>query len=592
MRYTDDIIEEVRSRNDIVDIISPYVKLTRRGSSYFGLCPFHNEKTGSFSVSPGKQMYYCFGCGAGGNVFTFLMQYENYTFQEALKVLAERAGVKLPEAEYSREAREEADRRSVLLEVNKQAARYYVQKLRSPAGAHALQYLHGRDLSDETILKFGLGYADKYSDDLYRFMKQQNYPDDILRDSGLFIYDERRGVSDKFWNRVMYPIMDANSRVIGFGGRVMGDGKPKYLNSPETKIFDKSRNLYGLHAARRSRRRNMIICEGYMDVIAMHQAGYTNAVASLGTALTSQQCSLLGRFTREVIVLYDMDDAGVRAALRAIPMLREAGLAAKVADLRPHKDPDEFIRTEGAEAFEQRLEKAENSFLFSVRMRERDFDLQDPQGKTDFLHDVAGRLADSPDEIERSSYAEAIARRYRIDRDLLTRQIGKQAMKGTAQIAPARPDTGPSRRTRRDSAAEKSQKLMLTWLTDLPELIPRLKAYLHPSDFVTPLYREAAELIWKQAETGKVSPAAVINHFPDSEVQTQVAELFNTEINLQSEKDRRKALTDVLIRLKQSSLKAETEAADPADLQALTDLMEKKKKLEKLQTEGLPADVL
>ena len=295
MRYSDDIIEEVRTRNDIVDVISGYVKLQRKGSSYFGLCPFHNEKSPSFSVSPGKQMYYCFGCGAGGNVYTFLMEYENYSFQEAVKVLAGRAGVKLPEIEYSKEAKELADRRALLLEINKQAAKYFYCKLRTPGGADAMAYLKRRGLSDETIRMFGLGYSDKYNNDLYQFLKKKGYSDELLKDSGLFNVDERHGMYDKFWNRVIYPIMDVNNRVIGFGGRVMGDAKPKYLNSPETKIFDKSRNLYGLNAARTSRRRNLIICEGYMDVISMHQAGFTNAVASLGTALTSQQAGLLKR---------------------------------------------------------------------------------------------------------------------------------------------------------------------------------------------------------------------------------------------------------------------------------------------------------
>ena len=318
MRYSDDLIEEVRMKNDIVDVISGYVKLTRKGSSYFGLCPFHNEKSPSFSVSPGKQMYYCFGCGAGGNVFTFLMEYENYTFVEALKFLAERAGIELPQIEYSKEAKEQADLKTRLLEINKQAAKFYYYQLHTSRGAQGLAYLKGRGLSDETIRKFGLGYSDRYGDLLYKYLKEKGYSDELLRQSGLFLADEVHGMQDKFWNRVIYPIMDVNSRVIGFGGRVMGDAKPKYLNSPETKIFDKSRNLYGLNAARSSRRKNLIICEGYMDVISMHQAGFTNAVASLGTALTSLQASLLKRYTDEVLIIYDSDEAGVRAALRAM----------------------------------------------------------------------------------------------------------------------------------------------------------------------------------------------------------------------------------------------------------------------------------
>ena len=326
MRYSDDLIEEVRMKNDIVDVISGYVKLTRKGSSYFGLCPFHNEKSPSFSVSPGKQMYYCFGCGAGGNVFTCLMEYENYTFVEALKFLAERAGIELPQIEYSKEAKEQADLKTRLLEINKQAAKFYYYQLHTSRGAQGLAYLKGRGLSDETIRKFGLGYSDRYGDLLYKYLKEKGYSDELLRQSGLFLADEVHGMQDKFWNRVIYPIMDVNSRVIGFGGRVMGDAKPKYLNSPETKIFDKSRNLYGLNAARSSRRKNLIICEGYMDVISMHQAGFTNAVASLGTALTSLQASLLKRYTDEVLIIYDSDEAGVRAALRAIPLLKGVGL--------------------------------------------------------------------------------------------------------------------------------------------------------------------------------------------------------------------------------------------------------------------------
>ena len=251
MYYSDDIIEEVRMKNDIVDVISGYVRLQKKGNSYFGLCPFHNEKSPSFSVSRQKQMYYCFGCGAGGNVFTFLMEYENFSFQEAVKALADRAGVALPEEEYTGEARRRADLKAALLEINKLAAKYYYTQLRQPQGSAGLKYLRDRQLSDDMLRAFGLGYSNKYSDDLYQYLKGKGYKDDILAKAGLISYDERQGVYDKFWNRVMFPIMDVNSRVIGFGGRVMGDAKPKYLNSPETAIFDKSRNLYGLNRARR-----------------------------------------------------------------------------------------------------------------------------------------------------------------------------------------------------------------------------------------------------------------------------------------------------------------------------------------------------
>lgn len=246
------------------------------------------------------------------------------------------------------------------------------------------EYLKNRALTDETIQKFGLGYSGQQTKELYQYLKHEGYSDALLKESGLFSMDERSGVYDKFWNRVMFPIMDANHRVIGFGGRVMGDAKPKYLNSPETKIFDKSRNLYGLNFARSSRKGNLIICEGYMDVISMHQAGFNNAVASLGTALTSLQAGLMKRYTDEVLVIYDSDEAGVKAALRAIPMLKGVGLTTRVVNLRPYKDPDEFIQHEGCEAFEKRLEEAENSVLYEIRMKERDFDLADPAGQIRF----------------------------------------------------------------------------------------------------------------------------------------------------------------------------------------------------------------
>ena len=590
MRYSDEIIEEVRDRTDIVDLISGYVKLQRKGSSYFGLCPFHNEKTGSFSVSPNKQMYYCFGCGAGGNAYTFLMQYENYSFQEAVQFLAEKAGIRLPEEDESREAKEKADKKAVLMQIQKKAAEYYVRKLVSPAGQKALEYLHGRGLDNKTIYRFGLGYADKYSNDLYRFLKEQGYADDRLMESGLFHHDEKHGFTDKFWNRVMFPIMDANSRVIGFGGRVMGDAKPKYLNSPETVIFDKGRNLYGLHEARRTKEKQLLICEGYMDVIAMHQAGFTNAVASLGTALTEQQCSLLSRFTREVLLLYDMDDAGIRAARRGIPLLRNAGLSARVVNLEPHKDPDEFIRNKGAEAFGERLKQAENGFLFLIRLEERDYNMNDPGDRSAFLHRVAEMLMGIPDEIERNSYLETCAVKYRTEPEMIRREIGKLSLRGSGKAMLDNPRSLQKRKAPgKANKADTGQKMMLTWLSGSAELIRRLGDLLRPEDFTNPLCREVADMLWKQAEQGEIRPAAVIDHFPDEEDQAEAASMFHTAIPLDKEEDQRLAFSDVYFRMKRESLNLRSAALDPADLPGFIQLAEEKKKLEKLQQEGLPS---
>ncbi len=583
MRYSDDLIEEVRMRNDIVDVISDYVKLQRKGSSYFGLCPFHNEKSPSFSVSPSKQIYYCFGCGAGGNVFRFLMEYENYTFVEALEALAQRAGIELPKLEYSKEAKEQADMKSLLLEINKEAAKYYYYQLRRKENIQGMSYLKGRALSDETINKFGLGYSDKFSNDLYRYLKSKNYSDEILRQSGLFNVDEKRGMYDKFWNRVIFPIMDVNHKVIGFGGRVMGDGKPKYLNSPETKIFDKSRNLYGLNLARTSRKKNLIICEGYMDVISMHQAGFNNAVASLGTALTSQQASLLKRYTDEVLIIYDSDEAGVKAALRAIPILKEAGLHTRVVDLRPHKDPDEFIKNMGNEAFQARLDGATNSFMFEIRSLESQFDMKDPQGKTSFFNEAAQKLLRIEDDIERNNYIEAVARAYQVSEQNLRKKVNQLAMRGAGIKEPTKAKSGIQKNQEKKNGFEMSQKLMLTWLTSYPRIFGEVAKYVAPEDFTNPLYHKVAKMLYEQYEKGELNPARLLNYFTDSEEQKEVAAVFNARIPLESDEERKAALMDIIYRLKEDSIAHRTSNLDPTDMQGLFALMQSKKELENLR---------
>ena len=585
MRYSDDIIEEVRMKNDIVDVISQYVKLTRKGSSYFGLCPFHNEKTPSFSVTPSKQMYYCFGCGAGGNVYNFIMEYENYSFGEALSHLADRAGVELPKIEYSREAKEKAEQRAALLEINKLAAQYFYYQLRRESGKTAHGYLLGRGLSEETIRKFGLGYSDKYSDDLYKYLKSKGYSDDLLRESGLFNVDERRGMYDKFWNRVIFPIMDVNNRVIGFGGRVMGDGKPKYLNSPETKIFDKSRNLYGLNVARTTRKNYLILCEGYMDVIAMHQAGFTNAVASLGTALTSGHASLVKRYTKEVLLLYDSDGAGVRAALRAIPILREAGVTSRVVSLKPWKDPDEFIKNEGAEAFEERLNQAMDSFMFRVHIAEQDFAMDAPQGQNQFFERCAEMLLELSDELERNLYIEAIVKeygRYGVGTEDIRKRVNTLAMKGTPAEKRIQPKSGTPENRKKESAADKAQKLMLTWLVNYPGIFEQVEKYISPSDFVVPLYKQVAEMLFEQHKEGETNPGKLLNAFTDSEEQREVASLFNATIHLENEGEQQRAFSDALLRIKEESLKEKNRTWDPSDMAGLQELIKAKKELEDL----------
>lgn len=585
--YSDDLVEEVRSRNNIVDVISQYVTLHKRGSNYVGLCPFHNEKTGSFTVSAGKQMYYCFGCGAGGNVITFLMNYENASFPEVLQELADRAGVELPAQEPSKEAKARADRRSLLLEVQKEAAKYYYALMRGPRGKQAYDYFAGRKLSDETMRKFGLGYSDKYSDDLYRYLKHKGYADELLRDSGLVSFDERRGGHDKFWNRAMFPIMDMRGRVIGFGGRVMGDGEPKYLNSPETPIFDKSRNLYALHLARATKKPQMLLCEGYMDVIALHQAGFDNAVASLGTAFTAGHAGLLKRYTKEVYLTFDSDGAGIRAALRAIPILKEAGLTAKVIHMEPYKDPDEFIKALGAEEFQKRIDDAENSFFFELRVLEQNYDMKDPESKTAFYNEVARRLLSFTQELERETYISAIAEHYHIGFEQLRRLVNTMGVRGYGN-QPAeqaeKPRSGMGHKNRTESGTKQAQKLLLTWLADRPALYETVKHEITPEDFTEPLYRQVAERLFAQYEQGSVNPAQIISGFLQDE-QSEVAGLFHARLpELNSQQEQEKALADVIARIRRDSLEAKKAQVDVTSLEDMQRFIDAAKANKRINT--------
>ena len=583
--YSDELIEEVRSRNDIVDVIGGYVRLKKKGSTYFGLCPFHNEKTGSFSVSPNKQMYYCFGCGAGGNVFTFLMQYENFTFGEAMQSLADRVGIELPKQEMTSAQRREADRRARLLEINKEAAKYFYMLLRSPRGQKAYQYFKKRELSDETMQKFGLGYSDQYSDDLYRYLRKKGYDDDILKDSGLITIDEVRGGHDKFWNRAMFPIMDVHNRVIGFGGRVMGDGEPKYLNSPETRIFDKSRNLYGLNIARTTRKNQLLLCEGYMDVIALHQAGFDNAVASLGTALTSGHANLLKRYTKEVYLTYDSDGAGVKAALRAIPILKEVGIVTKVINMRPYKDPDEFIKALGAEEYQKRLDEAENSFLFEIRIMQENYDMNDPESKTAFYNEIAQKLLGFSEELERNNYIEAVAEKYQIGFDNLRKLVNNLAVKGGIVREHTPLKSGINENKKKEDGMKQSQKLLLTWLIEDTRLFGAIKGLVTAEDFTEELYHRVATELFAQFEAdGSVNPAQIISRFPEADEQKEIAGLFNARIHeIENKNDREKALKETIIRIKQNSIDYRTRNNNPTNLAAMMKIVEDKRALEKLE---------
>jgi DNA primase len=588
MQFTPDKIEEIRSRNDIVDVIGQYVHLERKGSTYMGLCPFHNEKSPSFSVSQNKQMFHCFGCGAGGDVFTFLQKYNAMSFPEAVRELAERGGVELPHGGDIQQERKAMSRRQTLFDINREAARFYYFQLRSEIGQAGMDYFHKRELSDETLKKFGLGYAPVGRNPLVTYLRSKGYKDEMIIEAGLAAHDEKRGIHDSFWNRVMFPIQDINQRVIGFGGRVLGDGKPKYLNSNETPIFNKRRNLYGLQFAKNARAGNIILCEGYMDVIAMQQAGFMQAVASLGTAFTGEQAQLLKRFTDEVILSYDSDGAGTKAALRNMEILRDAGVRVKILNLEPYKDPDEFIKNEGKEAFAQRIRDAEIPFFYQIRIMLRDkvYDMNDPERKTEFYREVARRLCEFTEPLERENYTQAIASRLSIPVADLKSMIVSVAAEGIPVRRKENMETPVRKKADPKDSLMKPQRLLLTWLAEEPELYPVVAAYVSADDFVDDIYRKVAGKMFEGLAAGRFVPAQVMSLFPEMEDQEKVAEIFNTSfVGVNTKDEREKALHDLIYDICQAAYDKRTKEISLSDGSAFKNMIESKKKLEKLRAQ-------
>ncbi|MCR5747156.1 MAG: DNA primase [Lachnospiraceae bacterium] len=591
--YKEEIIEEIRQRNDIVDVIGSVVKLKKSGSNYFGLCPFHSEKTGSFSVNREKQIYHCFGCGVGGNVISFVMDYENYSFPEAVKYLADRAGMELPDIKESEEEKREHRFRENVLNCLKSAAIYYHKKLKSPEGRIGMEYFKKRGLTDETIRSFGLGFSGKGYDGAVKYLKSQGFSDKVIEAAGLCNISEKYGMTDRFFNRVMFPIMDINNKVIGFGGRVLGDGTPKYLNSPETVVFDKSRNMYGMNVARRSRKPYRIVCEGYMDVISMHQAGFTEAVASLGTAFTSGHANLLRRYTDDVRLTYDSDSAGQKAAMRAIPICRSAGLKTSIIHLDPYKDPDEFIKDLGNDEFQKRIDESQNSFFFELDYIKKEYNMSDPEGRTSFQSEVAAKLAGIDDELKRDNYISSVAARYSIKEDVLRRavaisqeRVGREGTDGITANLRGR-SFKESRNGKDDNkdhnmGIEKAERYLLTWMTDDRRIYEAVIPYLEVEDYTEGTVREFAKELYAGYARGDPAIAEIMTKFTEKDQASVVSEIINTRLEmLESESERSKALTDLVIKIKKAALERKKNADDGAD--PLKKAMDEKKALAKLK---------
>lgn len=577
--YEEHLVEEIRSANDIIEVIGQHIKLQKKGSSHFGLCPFHNEKTPSFSVSQDKQMYYCFGCGASGNVYTFVMEYENYSFVEAIKYLADRSHIALPEPEMSEEAKRAYNYKQKLYDANRDAARYYYGALQSDKGKKALEYLENRQLTEVIRKKFGLGYSYFFRDDLYNYLLGQGYTDKMLMDTGLISIDtgSQSGYKDRFFNRVMFPIFDIHNRVIGFGGRVLNDGQPKYLNSPETRLFDKSKNLYGLNIARNARKGHIIIVEGYMDVIALHQAGFNQTVASLGTAFTQGQGNLLKRYTDEVIIAYDSDTAGINATLRAIPILENAGLIVRAANLGDFKDPDEYIQSKGSLAFEDVISQATPAFIFEIAQMELKFNLNDPEQKTRFFSEIARRLVHMDNELKRETYLETIVLQYGIRKEVMASEMERLG-KDVGIVHESKRQSEPKKRDTGDVISEKS---LLGLIVSHKDIYEAIKDDIRPEMLVDETYQKLLGMILKAYEEGgSLEPARFINQFLESDEQSKVGRVFNHDVEVDNQLQLEKMLTDVIYYIKKQYIdKSARQVSNPTDLQKL---LEEKRALQNL----------
>lgn len=508
MAIPDRFLDELIARIDIVDLVSESVRLTKKGRNYWGLCPFHSEKTPSFSVSADKQIYKCFGCGKGGGAINFVMELDNLPFRDAVALLAKRAGLEVPDSGSSAGAKE---RREKLLTINKQAARTFHRWLYAPEGADGLAYLQRRGLSRRTLTSFGLGFAPNRWDALIQELGQQGYDKRDLLDAGLAVSNQDGRIYDRFRNRVMFPIIDIRGEVIGFGGRVMDDSTPKYLNSPDTPVYNKSRNVFALNIAKKSKAGRVILTEGYMDTISLHQAGFDSAVASLGTALTPEHAQLLSRYFPEAIIAYDGDGAGVSATQRAIPLLERAGMKVRVLRVTGAKDPDEFIKRFGRDAFLRLLDQSENQVDYRLEQIRKKYDLSDDSQKVGFLQEAAQLLSSLPSAVEREIYGRHAAETAGVSPEAVAQEVKKafqrrlrkeQKQQERRDLTPAIQLQPKSRGLRYENIRSARAEEGVLRLLLLDPSLHRELTQLRPEEFSSPLLGKAYALLLRRAEDG------------------------------------------------------------------------------------------
>lgn len=537
MRYSDELLEEIRSQNDIVDVISQYVVLKRSGRNYFGLCPFHNEKSPSFSVSPDKQIFHCFGCGVGGNVFHFISKVENVNFVESVQILAERAGINLP-ALGSYEDEKVAKLKAKVYDVNQFAAEFYHQNLYKPTSKPGQEYIKKRKLDNNTLKSFMIGFSGEF-DELYKALRKQGFEDEEILASGL-VNKSREGMYiDRYRHRIMFPIQDVRNRVIAFGGRVLDDSKPKYINSPENIVYSKGRNLFGLNVAKKNNpgiMKRLLIVEGYMDAISLFQRGITNVVASLGTALTDAQGRLLRKSTEQVILGYDADGAGQAAIIRGMEILRSMGCDIRVLQISGAKDPDEFVIKYGPDRFRKCMDDAISVVEYKVKNLKKDLNLENTSDKIKFLNAIAKILSEVDNSMEREVYVEKISKSYDISKEAIYAEINKRLYSNNSantKVLEARPNiVRPKQEEKIDEFSARREQMLIYLLINYPkESFTRIKNVVSLEDIKSEKNKNIISILYTKLTTNE-NVENILNWFEDNEVINYITGILAYDFEL------------------------------------------------------------
>ena len=534
-RYSDELIDEIRNRNDIVDVISQYVVLKRSGRNFFGLCPFHKEKSPSFSVSPDKQIFHCFGCGVGGNVFHFVSKIENLSFKETLEMLAEKSGVELPVLENDGDSKT-ALLKSKVYEINKIAAEFYHENLYKPTAKPAQEYVKKRRLDNNALKNFLIGYSGNFNE-LYTKLKASGFTEEEILASSLVNKTQDGKFIDRFRNRLMFPIQDVRGRVIAFGGRVLDDSKPKYINSPENIVYSKGRHLYGLNVAKKGELNKILIVEGYMDAVSLHQRGISYAVASLGTAMTEAQGRLLRKSSEQVIIGYDSDGAGQAATLRGLEILQNLGCDVRILQIEGAKDPDEFVVKYGPERFEKQVEKSISLVEFKIKNLRQNLNIENANDKIKFLKEIAKVLSKINNEIEREVYIDKIQKEYQISKEAIYAEISKLENSNTAGnkiLERAKPRLEQPEKNITNEQTDKREKLVIYLLINYPnEAYQKIKNNIDISDFKNEINIKILKKLYEQYEKGNINTENIVNWFEEQEVVNELSWIlaYDFEIN-------------------------------------------------------------